>query len=209
MPGQKVDTKSRTTVRNLRIREDTAKYLRNLDLDSAYYDPKTRSMRENPYMGKDPKEVDYAGDNFTRTTGDVPSMSKVALFSWEANERGNLNIHLQANPTQTTLMGKEVEKKMQKLKESTKNAILAKYGGEQHFVKPPEGLLTQDEHYIEYSRTGKVIKGQERAVPKSKYEEDVYHNNHTSVWGSWWHDGRWGYKCCHQQLKNAYCTRSV
>ena len=40
-----------------RIREDTAKYLRNLDPDSAYYDPKTRSMRENPYAGKDPNEV--------------------------------------------------------------------------------------------------------------------------------------------------------
>ena len=36
------------TVRNLRIREDTAKYLRNLNTDSAYYDPKTRSMRDNP-----------------------------------------------------------------------------------------------------------------------------------------------------------------
>jgi pre-mRNA-processing factor SLU7 len=30
------------------IREDTAKYLRNLDESSAFYDPKTRSMRENP-----------------------------------------------------------------------------------------------------------------------------------------------------------------
>ena len=49
MPGTKVDSKQRITVRNLRIREDTAKYLRNLALDSAYYDPKTRSMRENPY----------------------------------------------------------------------------------------------------------------------------------------------------------------
>lgn len=29
-------------VHNLRIREDTAKYLRNLDVDSAFYDPKTR-----------------------------------------------------------------------------------------------------------------------------------------------------------------------
>lgn len=51
MPGTKVDSKQRITVRNLRIREDTAKYLRNLDLNSAYYDPKTRSMRENPYKG--------------------------------------------------------------------------------------------------------------------------------------------------------------
>lgn len=48
MPGTKVDSKQRITVRNLRIREDTAKYLRNLDPNSAYYDPKTRSMRENP-----------------------------------------------------------------------------------------------------------------------------------------------------------------
>lgn len=46
--GQKLDTKTRVTVRNLRIREDTAKYLLNLDTDSAYYDPKTRSMREAP-----------------------------------------------------------------------------------------------------------------------------------------------------------------
>ena len=37
-----MDGKNRITVRNLRIREDTAKYLRNLDPKSAYYDPKTR-----------------------------------------------------------------------------------------------------------------------------------------------------------------------
>ena len=48
MPGTKVDSKQRITVRNLRIREVTAKYLRNLDPNSAYYDPKTRSMRDNP-----------------------------------------------------------------------------------------------------------------------------------------------------------------
>ena len=49
MPGTKVDAAERYTVRNLRIREDTAKYLRNLDPNSAYYDPKTRAMRKNPY----------------------------------------------------------------------------------------------------------------------------------------------------------------
>jgi hypothetical protein len=45
--------KDRVTVKNLRIREDTAKYLLNLDVDSSHYDPKTRSMRENPNMGQD------------------------------------------------------------------------------------------------------------------------------------------------------------
>ena len=58
MAGTKFDPKTRTTVRNLRIREDTAKYLRNLDSNSAYYDPKTRSMRDNPYKNtnKDPSQ---------------------------------------------------------------------------------------------------------------------------------------------------------
>ena len=43
LPGTiKVDASERYTVRNLRIREDTAKYLRNLDPNSAHYDPKTR-----------------------------------------------------------------------------------------------------------------------------------------------------------------------
>lgn len=55
--GQKLDTKTRITVRNLRIREDTAKYLMNLDPESAYYDPKTRSMRDAPHPEVMPEDV--------------------------------------------------------------------------------------------------------------------------------------------------------
>ena len=55
--GQKLDTKTRITVRNLRIREDTAKYLMNLDPESAYYDPKTRSMRDAPLRSVAPEDV--------------------------------------------------------------------------------------------------------------------------------------------------------
>jgi len=116
--------------------------------------------------------------------------------------------------------------------------ILAKYGGEEHLQAPPkEMLFAQTEQYVEYSRTGQVIKGLEPAIPKSKYEEDgmarrphprgraarrtltlprhpqwrsfrraVYPNNHTSVWGSYWEDGKWGYKCCGQFIKNSFCT---
>lgn len=39
--------------------------------------------------------------------------------------------------------------------------------------------VSLQEHYVEYSRTGNVVRGQEKAVAKSKYEEDVYINNHT------------------------------
>lgn len=46
----------------------------------------------------------------------------------------------------------------------------------------------------------------ELALPKSKYEEDVYINNHMTVWGSWWEDHQWGYICCKQTIRNSYCT---
>lgn len=57
--GQKMDAKTRITVRNLRIREDTAKYLINLDPESAYYDPKTRSMRDAPLKNVPAEEVNF------------------------------------------------------------------------------------------------------------------------------------------------------
>lgn len=47
---------------------------------------------------------------------------------------------------------------------------------------------------------------QDVSLPKSKYEEDIFINNHTTVWGSWWKDHQWGYKCCKQTIKNSYCT---
>ncbi|KAL1918407.1 uncharacterized protein VTP21DRAFT_3067 [Calcarisporiella thermophila] len=206
MVGQKVDTKSRTTVRNLRIREDTAKYLLNLDLNSAYYDPKTRSMRDNPNKDVPPEEAVFAGDNFVRYTGESSKMAQVQMFAWESSERGG-DAHLQANPTQAQLLHSEYVKKKEQLRASVHDSILAKYGGEEHLKAPPkELLLAQTENYVEYSRTGRVIKGQERAKAKSKYQEDVLINNHTAVWGSFWADGRWGYKCCRSFIKNSYCT---
>ncbi|XP_029209163.1 pre-mRNA-splicing factor SLU7-like isoform X1 [Acropora muricata] len=208
MPGQKFDTKRRTTVRNLRIREDTAKYLHNLDPNSAYYDPKTRSMRQNPFKETDGSgnNVTYAGDNFVRFSGDTQKMAQSQMFAWEAYEKG-ADVHLQADPTKLELLHKEYKVKKGDFEKDKKLSVLEKYGGEEHLNAPPkELLLAQTENYVEFSRTGKVIRGQEKAVAKSKYEEDVYTNNHTSVWGSYWQEGRWGYACCHSFIRNSYCT---
>ncbi|XP_070539706.1 pre-mRNA-splicing factor SLU7-like [Ptychodera flava] len=208
MPGTNFDTKRRITVRNLRIREDTAKYLRNLDPNSAYYDPKTRSMRENPYhnTGKSAEELPYAGDNFVRSEGDTTKMATAQLFAWEAYEKGT-DVHLQAEPTKLELLHKEFKVRKDDFTEDQKQSILEKYGGEEHLDAPAkELLLAQTEDYVEYSRHGTVIKGQEKAKVKSKYEEDVWINNHTSVWGSYWKNGLWGYKCCHSFVKHSYCT---
>lgn len=48
----------------------------------------------------------------------------------------------------------------------------------------------------------------EKAKARSKYQEDVYVNNHTSVWGSWFDRdaSAWGYGCCHSLVAGSYCT---
>ncbi|KFD51109.1 hypothetical protein M514_08009 [Trichuris suis] len=211
MPGVKLDVDSRTriTVRNLRIREDTAKYLYNLDPNSAYYDPKSRSMRDNPFKGtgKQPDEVPFAGENFHRFTGEVMSVNNAQLFAWEAHRRG-ADVHALAEPTKLEALKKEYSVRKTVLRNEIEEQILAKYGGEEHLRKPEDQdfLPFQTEHYVEYNRQGNVIKGQERPAISSSYDEDVYFNNHTSVWGSYWTEGKWGYACCRSILKNSYCT---
>lgn len=206
--GQKLDTKTRITVRNLRIREDTAKYLINLDPDSAYYDPKTRSMRDAPLKDVPAEEARFAGDNFHRFSGEAPEVQSLQLFAWQAAARGN-DIHLNANPTMGQRLHHEFKEKKEELKGLNKVSILDKYGGEEYLQSAPKELLQgQTENYVEYSRTGHVIKGKERAKTKSKYPEDVLINNHTAVWGSWYDrsTGLWGYACCHSVINISYCT---
>ncbi|CAB3254426.1 unnamed protein product [Arctia plantaginis] len=204
MPGTKVDSKQRITVRNLRIREDTAKYLRNLDPNSAYYDPKTRSMRDNPNPSA--AESDYLGENFARFSGDTVAHGAAQVFAWEAQARG-LDVHLLAEPTKLQLLQRQYRDKKDHFKTQVKQSVLEKYGGEEHLAVPPkELLLAQTEVFTRYNRDGTIVQGPEKQLAKSKYEEDVLINNHTSVWGSYWKDGQWGYKCCHSFIKMSYCV---
>lgn len=186
---------------NLRIREDRAKYLDSLDPDApAQYDPKSRSMHD--IQTEDPTE------GFQRPKG-PKSMQDLQQFAWEAESRGNDLIHMQANPTINELQYREYREAREKQQRETQSSILERYGGAEHLAPLPEELRTgQTEAYVEYSASGQVIKGQETARANSRYEEDVYENNHTSVWGSWYNLERavWGYACCHNTIPRSYCT---
>jgi len=103
----------------------------------------------------------------------------------------------------------EFKQKKAELKDTSKISILAKYGGAKYLQTAPKELLQgQTEDYVEYSRTGQVIKGRERVKARSKYPEDVFINNHTNVWGSWYDpsSGTWGYACCHSTIHVSYCS---
>jgi pre-mRNA-processing factor SLU7 len=198
---------TRVSVRNLRIREDTAKYLRNLDVKSAFYDPKTRSMRSNPNPDKAADELDYAGDNFVRYSGDTRKIAEQQLYEFAAYERGQ-SVHMLAMPTQAEKLHEQFQHKQENLKDTTKSKLLSQYGGAEHIEqKLPERLkFGQTEVYTEYTQDGSLVKGQENVVVNGKYEEDKLQNNHTKIWGSFWHNGRWGFSCCCQFIRNSYCT---
>lgn len=150
--------------------------------------------------------MDYQGENFARFSGDTQEHANAQIFAWDASHRG-LDVHLLAEPTKLELLKKEYDKNKDALKNNARDSIIKTYGGEEHLNVPPAPLLlAQTEEYVVYSRDGKILRGQERPVIRSKYEEDVFPNNHRSVWGSYWQAGQWGYKCCHAFIKNSYCT---
>eukprot|EP00529_Nitzschia_sp_RCC80_P015538 CAMPEP_0113441706 /NCGR_PEP_ID=MMETSP0014_2-20120614/1222_1 /TAXON_ID=2857 /ORGANISM="Nitzschia sp." /LENGTH=694 /DNA_ID=CAMNT_0000332561 /DNA_START=23 /DNA_END=2107 /DNA_ORIENTATION=- /assembly_acc=CAM_ASM_000159 len=230
----------KVTARNLRIREDTAKYLRNLDANSAYYDPKSRSMRDNPHPEMAPEEVQFAGDNFARISGDAVKLAETQLFAWDASDKGVSELHPQANPSQAELLKKKFQSKSSELARQKKKKVLDKYGGGEYLdgsggladaldadatagngnMDYSKGSKAVQERKIrfgvstvaeEYTQDGRRVKGQstvKRVPQKSKYEEDVLVNGHTSVWGSYFHIGAftWGYADDHSLMKSSYCT---
>ncbi|WPH01639.1 Pre-mRNA splicing Prp18-interacting factor-domain-containing protein [Acrodontium crateriforme] len=196
--------KQATSTRNLRLREDTAKYLLNLDLDSAKYDPKTRSMMNTETSTNEL----IAEDGFQRASGDAAEFERAQKYAWETQERGDKDrIHIQANPTEAQLTRKRKAEDELRKQEERKKMLAEKYGTQDavQMKNPLAAEVTSNERYVEYDERGK-IKGLAEKKEKSMYPEDVMTNNHTYVWGSWWSDFKWGYACCHSFVKNSFCT---
>jgi pre-mRNA-processing factor SLU7 len=214
----------KVTARNLRIREDTAKYLRNLDVNSAYYDPKSRSMRDNP--NPEQQDSQYTGDNAARISGDAVGLAETQLFAWDATGSGTASIHPQANPSQAEWLKKEYKAKSTDLMATKKKAVLDKYGGGEYLdgggglatatAKPTSDAARKARFGVsvtqeEYTRDGRLLQNgvaMKREALVSKYQENIYSNGHTTVWGSYFHKGafQWGYADDHSLIRNSYCT---
>ncbi|KUI72723.1 Pre-mRNA-splicing factor SLU7 [Cytospora mali] len=195
-----------TSTRQLRIREDTAKYLLNLDLESAKYDPKTRTLVDAGATADKAAEL-FAEEGFVRASGDAAEFEKATRYAWEAQEnKGDTSQHLQANPTAGEFYRRKEREEAERMRLEREAQLREMYGDGAQAM--PDALkdmtVTENEHFVEYDEHG-LVKGA-KASAKSKYPEDIYINNHTSVWGSWWAGFQWGYECCHSTIKNSYCT---
>lgn len=67
-------------------------------------------------------------------------------------------------------MHKQHKTAKETFKTNQSEGVLAKYGGEEHLKVPPKELLiAQSEHYTEYSKAGRLLKGAEESIVRSKY----------------------------------------
>ena len=130
--GNFQDPSTKLECKNLRVREDTAKYLGNLQSDSSRYDPKTRSMQHAA------KETDFVGDDFVPAGKEPTKIQEMRIFAWECQKAGESNVHLQANPTLSEKKFNESSsKKTCNKKGLIEKSLLEKYGGEEYNCENP------------------------------------------------------------------------
>ena len=195
------------TSKSLHVGGDYSKYLFNLALNSAYYDAKSRSMREDP----NPGSLDlhsFKGDNYIRNTGDTVKLVQLESFIREANEKNkDLNLNNVAMPSQAELFHKYVNDTKGNFRSNVLKKIISKYGGEEHLKVPDNILPDKDNDQQQFDdNVNDDNFNINKARVKSVYTEDVYLNNHCSVWGSFYNDNfGWGFKCCLSFDKNSWC----
>lgn len=215
--GESAKTKEdadKMSTRTLRVREDKASYLTDLSEDSALFNPKSRTLRS---------EVDGSindrGQFVRKLTDLAEDHDELRRLADIAAEQGE-EINLESNPTEAILRLRQIQQKESEAAKILKDNLLSKYGGEEYLTKRPRELEEAPlEEYTEYTADGEVKKrktddgeaeAKEEPEPepefaKSKYDEDVFPGNHSSVWGSYWKEGKWGFECCHSLVKQSYC----
>jgi len=176
------------TSKSLHIGDDYSKYLLSLKENSAYYDPKSRSMRENPVPNSG---LVFRGENALRQSGDALSLLEIESFIKEANQKNQqLNLNNVAMPTQAEKFYEYYKEKKENFKSDQLKKILDKYGGKEH-LELPESIKNE-------------FKADEEYMQKTDIEEE--HVEHSTEFGSFFHEGLGkGYKCCLSFDKDSSC----
>ena len=191
---------------DLRLRDDKAKYIYNLDENSASYNAKSHSMNENPNPGGDSSS--FQGDQKDKFTGDSLTLLEQEKFQIEPKKKGEVHLCNFSMPSQAELMFKKYKETKSDIVRTLKKNLVEKYGGEE-YLNPPKIFIDQEnETYSEYTITGKPVPIQNQSKKKkSRYEEDIFLNDHKSVWGSYFHEHfGWGYACCYSHDRNSFCS---
>ena len=179
------------TARNLRIREDVPKYLSNLDLNGAYFDPKARSMRmeeSDNIMNGDILRIDTSSELIAAIANNP---SQVELVNKDVSLKKSANSILKWN---------EMKNKYEDHEDLKKNGNIYDSSGS---VKNMNFLTGEDE-------VTKVSNNHAHFIVPSKFIEDVFETNHSSVFGSYFcrQTHKWGYSCCGSKKRYSICSQA-
>lgn len=214
--------------KTIRDRQDVPSYIQNITSDPnnkirIEYDPKSR-LTKNLSKG-------FVNDQqqFVRQlTGEARKLNELQKFAWDIDEQDqkehqvnklnqtftandeneeanvNLDLNLEASPTLMMLKAKKHAEEQKKQVDIRKGALLSKYGANTN-ATPDISKLQQTEYRLKSELD--LAKVDKNGLIRSRYPEDRIGMNHETIYGSYYEDGHWGYLCCKQTNKNAYCNK--
>lgn len=185
-----------STSKSLHIGDDYSKYLLSLKENSAYYDPKSRSMRENPVPDSN---LVFRGENALRQSGDALSLLEIENFIKEANQKNReLNLNNVSMPTQAEKFYEYYKQKKENFKSDHFKKLLDKYGGK-------ECLDLPDSIKSEFQPDSFNESSNDNAGLNTNLDDQGF-IDHSTEYGSFYHPtfGK-GYKCCLSFDKESSC----
>ena len=153
-------------------------------MNSAEFDPKSRTLAGE--------------DAILKQLTNLESSEKAALeeqdnFAFEQVEKHHMELNSTALPTLTEKIHTSIKSKKEGLVSGRIGEIMKRYNiNRQDSI--PEVEEDEQEAIAAYLKGSKIV--------RSRYEEDVFVNDHLAVWGSWYNKYLgWGDGCCHNNEK--------
>ena len=94
------DNKHKQVVRDMRIREDIAYYLRDIENEHFGESSICESWSVDVKMARDNYRGSISVSDSVRASDEVQNFKETQLFAWESTAKGN-NLHIEAQPTAT------------------------------------------------------------------------------------------------------------
>lgn len=231
----KSNSKEDTLEKTLRDRQDIPSYIYNITSNPdnkirVEYDPKSRLSKnlEKGFLNNNQEFV-------RKLTGEGQGLTNLQKFSWDLNKEDqqkqneklmgltiqeeepvfNLDLSLEASPTLMQLKHRRFKEEQEKKRSLKRQALIGKYGS--HKSEDSETTESGNQKLTSKPKSDTILRKLEQVeqvdpekpnmhkMKPSQYTEDNVTLNHTSIYGSYYNNGKWGYQCCKQLEKDSEC----
>lgn len=119
-------TSTHTSTRNLRIREDRARYLVNLNAPEPELHARSKTTSSEPLGNA--TLLSASQDGFQRASGSDEAFARASKSAWQQSKKYDMPFNAHANPTESELSRHRLAKVRTEEDAQRKTSILARYG---------------------------------------------------------------------------------